>query len=610
MIQIHRENHTVLIQNGGITAAVDYSRGLRFMELSNTFSGKKANQDRDFFTLNVFGRDVGSDAFTCENVSYAKDAKMEMVTFLLSCEELCLKFRMHIIDEGACSIRLLYQLYDGYREGVPSEIFFHAPFLAALESGSGNETKYYPCSTVRDREGADVLHRMNETFFSSDIIMPFVVCDDRSGLGFSVSFPVPSDLSDLGSVQNVDYQLSRISDEASLRGHRVRLGPDASFNDTVEMVITGLREGWPEAFTRCREAWRELYDFEEYDREDLKWFRRCAVHNFTFLYGKEGFDHEKQKIDVEKLLKEVEAFGGFDTVILWNQYPRLGIDERTQWDFYDDFPGGREAIRAAVEEFHARGVKVLLPFIPWDRHEWESRESMGTELARIARDTDLDGFHLDTMKTLSHAVRKKLDAVKPGIELEPQGHPMKKRSMEYLTTSWDEFWTADPMPEVDVLRFMHPQHIAPVIGRWLRLEDKTTLIKRAEFGGAQIVIWQDFFGRWMPHNAAQKARIARWKRVYLQNLDTYLGKEPIPLYPTCTQDVFCNVFPSDDGKTQIYAFYNDNPAECTVRSLPLWHFEAAKAEVILGEGSAVLDSGNLTVTIPAKESLHVLVRSV
>ena len=609
MIRIDSKEKKTYIRNKRFLAVLDYSKGLRFAELTGVWSDTAANRDLDLFTLTVFGKTVRSDAFVCEKVTSAKDKKMEMVTFQLDCETLYLKFRIHVIAEGDRSIRLLYQLYDGYKEGVPSEIFFHAPFLAALESGCTEQNKYYPSNSVRNRSGADVLHRMNESFFSSDIIMPYVVCNDRTGNGFSISFPVPSDLSDLGSVQNVNCQISKISSESELQTHAVRLGPDASFNDTVEFVITGLAEGWPEAFTSSREAWRNNYDFSEYDREDLKWFRRCAVHNFTFLYGKEGFDHEKQKIDVQKLLKEGEEFGGFDTVILWNQYPRLGIDERSQWEFYDDFPGGREAIREAVQEFHENGVKVLLPFIPWDQHEHESRDSMGTELARIAADTDLDGFHLDTMKTLPYSVREKLDAVRPGIVLETQGHPMKKRSMEYITTSWDEFWHADPMPEVDILRFMHPQHIAPVIGRWLRLEDKLKLIKRAEFGGAQIVIWQDIFGRWMPHNEEQKARVARWKKVYLAHLDTYLGTQPLPLYPTCTENVFCNVFTADDGKQQIYAFYNDNDVQISVTELPLWHFAVKSAEVILGDGDISLTDGRITASIAGKECLHVLVRS-
>lgn len=608
MINVFRDQKTVEICNHGIRAVVDGSCGLRFSELSNLCGEQPGDGSGDLFTLNVFGRDYSSADFICEDILCAKDEKMELVTFLLKCSALSLKMRLHIMDEGGNSLRILYQLYDGYQEGVPSVIFLHIPFLAALTAGGQQgDAKYYPACTLRDKSGADVLHRMRESFYSADIIMPLVVCDPDSGSGFSVSFPVHSDLTDLGSVQNVNIQLTQISCEQELANHRVRVNPDASFNDTVEIVITGLKEGWPEAFDLCRTQWRAQYDFSEYDREDLQWFRSCAVHQFTFLYGKEGFDHQRQQIDVDRLVREGQEFGGFDTVILWNQYPRLGVDERTQWDFYNDFPGGRQALRQAVDQFHAQGVRVLLPFIPWDRNESESTSSMGDELARIARDTDLDGFHLDTLQTLPYSMREKLDQVRPGIVLETQAHPMKKRTMEYITTSWDEFWSADPMPEVDVFRFMHPQHAAPVIGRWLRMQDKDTLIKRAEFGGASIVIWQDIFGRWMPYSPAQKQRIARWKHTFQTYLEIYMGRDPIPLYPTGVPQVYCNVFQDDGRQAQIYAFYNDSDGVQKVNGQKLWRFDARRAEVILGDGTAQLSDSRLSVTLQPREGLHVLV---
>lgn len=608
MIKLFRDSQTVDIRNQALHAVVDYSSGICFSELSNIRGHQPGDGSGALFTLNVFGQDYSSADFVCEDVFCAKDEKVELVTFLLTCDALSLRMRLHMMDEGGNNLRILYQLYDGYREGVPSVIFFHVPFLATLSAGNPKgDAKYYPACTLPDQTGADVLHRMRESFYSSDIIMPLVVCDPDSGSGFSVSFPVRSDLTDLGSVQNVNIQFTEISCEQELACHRIRVNPDASFNDTVEMVITGLCEGWPEAFDLCRAQWRAQYDFSEYDRKDLQWFRSCAVHQFTFLYGKEGFDHQRQQIDVERLVREGQEFGGFDTVILWNQYPRLGVDERTQWDFYNDFPGGRQALRQAVDQFHAQGVRVLLPFIPWDRNEAESTDSMGDELANIARDTDLDGFHLDTLNTLPYSMREKLDQVRPGIVLETQSHPMKKRAMEYITTSWDEFWSADPMPEVDVLRFMHPQHAAPVIGRWLRMQDKDTLIKRAEFGGASIVIWQDIFGRWMPYNQVQKQRVARWKRIFLAYLETYMGRNPIPLYPTGVQSVYCNVFQNDSVQEQIYAFYNDSECVQKVENLKLWRFSAQRAEIILGEGTAQLSGGKLSVSIQPKEGLHVLV---
>ena len=210
----------------------------------------------------------------------------------------------------------------------------------------------------------------------------------------------------------------------------------------------------------------------------------------------------------------------------------------------------------------------------------------------------------------AHSAREKLDAVRPGIVLETQGHPMKKRSMEYITTSWNEFWSADPMPEDDLLRFMLPQHSAPVIGRWLRLQDKDKLIRRAEFGAAPIVIWQDIFGRWMPYNDAQKKRIARWKQTYLRYFDIYFGSDPIPLYDTQTENVFCNVF-TDDAKTaQIYSFYNDTDRAQRVEALTLWRFTGKHASVVLGSGFAALENGALCVTVPPMETLHVLVEGV
>lgn len=608
MIRLFEDKQIVEFRNETLHAQIDYSHGLSFVELSNIHSTRKTNTHQDFFVLNAFGKDYGSSFFTCTQVTTAKDETVEIATFLMENSDLCLKFRIQLLDEDGKSLHVIYQLWDDYKEGVPSVIFLHLPFLAALESGEEQELKYYPMNSVRDKEGKDVLHRVRELFYSSDIIMPLVVCGGHSGLGFSVEFPVPSDLSDLGSVQNVNFQISRIASEQELREHVIRVSPDASFNDTVELVITGLQNGWAEAFDLRRDSWKKWYDFSEYEREDLKWFQRCAVHNFTFLYGKEGFDHEKQKIDVEKLVAEGNEFGGFDTVILWNQYPRLGIDERTQWRFFDDFPGGRSAIREAIDALHAHGIKVLLPFIPWDRHEDESTDSMGTELARLAAETGYDGLHLDTMKTFAYSARKKLDAVRPGIVLETQAHPMKKRSMEYITTSWDEFWSADPMPEVDVLRFILPQHVAPVIGRWERMQDKDTLIKRAEFGAAPIVIWQDIFGRWMGYNRTQKERIARWKKAYLAYNDIYFGHKPVPLYPTNVENVYCNVFTDDASSAQIYSFYNDTDGVQRIKDLKLWRFEGVAPEVVLGNGSASLSSGMLNIVIPAKETLHVLLK--
>ena len=196
MIRVLPEQKIVLLENEALRVALDYSCGLHFAEFSNRFGAGKSNVWRELFTLRAYGGEYASETFTCTNVSHAKDEALEMATFLLENCELCMKMRVHLMDEGKRELRLTYQLWDDYKNGTPAEVFLHIPFLAQFESGESAERKYYPLNTVRDKDGADVLHRVNETFYSSDIVMPFVVCGEN-GRGFSMEFPVPSDLSDL-----------------------------------------------------------------------------------------------------------------------------------------------------------------------------------------------------------------------------------------------------------------------------------------------------------------------------------------------------------------------------------------------------------------------------
>jgi hypothetical protein len=608
MIKHDLESGSVTIENDALRAVIDCWHGLTFREFSNIRSGRTTNKNLESFVLNIYGRDYTSGDFTVTDIKTARDRVFELVTVLMDLPAEKLKARVHIISDKNNKITVLYQIWDDYKLTAPSFATLHIPLLAGLEASDGTDNKYYPSGVSITKKGCDAMKPMVEGFHSADILLPFVVCDRDEKYGFSVQFPSLSDLNDEGATQNVNKQLTAISNLRELKNHRVRINPDPSFNDTVELRVGGISGGWAEAFDDYRTVWQSNYDFSEYDREDLKWFNECAVHNFVFLYGKEGFDHEKQEIDVDGLLAQGDEFGGYDTVTIWNQYPRLGIDTDNQWDFYDNFPGGRAAIREAVGKFHDKGVYVFLPYIPWDRGNDETTNSMGDEFARIIADTGADGYQLDTMRDLPFSYRKKLDDVRPGLVLTAQHHPLKKHPVEFITTSWDEFWRVDPMPEVDVFRFMCPRHIAPVISRWLRLEDKTVLIKRCEFGAAPIVIWQDIFGRWMPFTKDQKDRIKIWKRTYLKYRAIYQGTRPIPLLPTRTENVYCNLFVDDNSRDQIYSFYNDDNARRVVDNFSIHGKGSVNAEIVHGFGNASISQNAMSVEIEPKEVLHVLLK--
>ena len=116
------------------------------------------------------------------------------------------------------------------------------------------------------------------------------------------------------------------------------------------------------------------------------------------------------------------------------------------------------------------------------------------------------------------------------------------------------------MPETNLLRYVLPEHFAPIISRWHVGVKKDLLIQRAVFNGTGIVVWQDIFGSWLPYNQEQKDAIRKWKQILSENSHIYLSVHPIPLYPVLKEGLSCNSFPSDCQDSVIYSLYNETDA--------------------------------------------------
>ncbi|HZK93055.1 MAG TPA: hypothetical protein VFC67_02525 [Prolixibacteraceae bacterium] len=56
----------------------------------------------------------------------------------------------------------------------------------------------------------------------------------------------------------------------------------------------------------------------------------------------------------------IKKFGGYDSIVLWHAYPRIGVDQRNQFDFYRDMPGGLADVRDVVHSCKKRGVRVYI----------------------------------------------------------------------------------------------------------------------------------------------------------------------------------------------------------------------------------------------------------
>ena len=342
------------------------------------------------------------------------------------------------------------------------------------------------------------------------------------------------------------------------------LEPDAR----VGGEIVAHDGGWPAAFDLLRRHVRSQFDLSEYRRPELAWYGDQLVQHFTFLYGREILNHETGEFDVDRFLDEAERdFGGYDGFLIWGVYPRIGVDERTQWDFYDDLPGGRDGLRAMARRARERGVRFFVPYKPWDRSaELHGRGGRPDheELARLIADVEADGVFLDTMSAIDRDFRRRIDDARPGVVFCSEGRA-RGPAFETITGAWDQTptvsfnegnWGAKPetMPGVDLWRFIFPEHRLFVVNRTAVGDDRISVTQRGFFSGMGWVVWQDIFGLVLTYSPEDAALLRKCRVLFRQHRQALNSPTPTPLLPTLRAGVYCNAFPAESKR--LWTFYN------------------------------------------------------
>ena len=94
--------------------------------------------------------------------------------------------------------------------------------------------------------------------------------------------------------------------------------------------------------------------------------------------------------------------------MIWQGYPNIGVDERNQFDLLESLPGGIEGLQGMVNDFAKYGVKVLLPYLPWDQGTRNTGQSDIVSLVDFIIKTNSSGmngkrtnFIRDTCNTFS-----------------------------------------------------------------------------------------------------------------------------------------------------------------------------------------------------------------
>lgn len=427
--------------------------------------------------------------------------------------------------------------------GAQPRVYF--PFLSTLSLGANSRRIDF--STLRTQDGQPALRARGGQ-------VPLALTDGAQSLALYQEGGADSPL---GWPENSASGIS-LPSNAEMPGYTGKL--------------TLLPGGWRAAFDWFRQQVRAEYDLTEYRREDLRWYADQFVQHFTFLYGREILNLESGAFELERFLDEGERdFGGYDGFLIWGVYPRLGVDERTQWDFYDDLPGGRAGLREMALSARKRGARFFVPYKPWDRSaalHGQTTTPDEEQLAQLIVDTGADGVFLDTMEMITPAFRQAIDRRKPGVVFCSEGRA-RGPALEIVTGCWEQSpnrdgaggnWSAsrEIMPQVDLWRFILPEHRLFVINRHTMGDDRVRIIQRGFFNGMGWVVWQDIFGLALPYSPSEAALLKKCRTIFREHREAVNCPAPTPLVATLAGGLWANEFPGETKR--LWTLYNETGA--------------------------------------------------
>lgn len=548
------------IENQQLKFTFDTDDGLMCRSIYHK-AGKKEwlKEESPPFVLKIQDKYYPANEFLIEKSRMVSDSRDQCLIFELRSRKWDLRVRLSVMKKEEAMIFLL-QAGALWEEG-PEEVYLHIPlFRKFIETGS-----WILSANPRGKPDGTSAMETHEEF-------PLPICHiEKNGRGIMMELPDDPEFTGTWN-QNRNRQLLQMTDMEEFLNHELLLRlQNRKLADILELDFSALEEGYKEAFFRFKRHVREQMDLSAYEGEDLRWYRKALFHHLTFAYSKEIFNYETQQFEVDRLLEEGQAFGGYDILVLWFVYPRLGVDSRKQWDFCRDIPGGLEGINKICKQAHKKGVRVMLPYNPWDKDEGEALEDTLEKIGELVEKTEIDGIWFDTMDSVPPGCKERIEKIRPGVICCLEVTPKVKETVEKITGSWNQRFR---MPEGHIFRYLFPEHAAPITSRWRVGEKKDLLIKRAIFNGTGFAVWQDVFGAWLPFSSRQKADLKKWKALLLENYDVYFGKDCMPLYPVLQNEIYVNVFFKDNGEEEIYSIYNASEQEV---SGPLFYLDK-KAE--------------------------------
>jgi formylglycine-generating enzyme required for sulfatase activity len=345
-----------------------------------------------------------------------------------------------------------------------------------------------------------------------------------------------------------------------------------------------------------RDRW--LYDLKEFDnslfrREDLSWMRHTYLMLLQFAWDKTWYDSGKQDYTFYNEFSRYDKLtGGWDIYTIWPTWPRLGLDQRNQFDMYRHLPGGQAEVKKQSDYLHLLGKKYFISYNPWDESTRKEEHMAGLE--QLIRETGADGVVLDCKGESSRELQAAADKAKPGVIMYSEGMAVP-RDMPGIVSGRVHNVLYMP-PPVNLNKFIKPDFaIYRVID--LAESDIHREIAVSFFNGYGIEINTMRPGR--PGWVEDEFRfMGQTTRILRENTTAFTDLNWQPFVETLHDSIWVNRW--NDGEKTVYTVYSLEPEGFTGALFPvqqdenhhfvsLWNHEESMIREVKGNNYAEAD---------------------
>lgn len=379
-------------------------------------------------------------------------------------------------------------------------------------------------------------HLFRPNFTPVNVILP----DNAWELGFSALTTTTS---------NVCALMRRVKwDKATRRRFETILPPNGSV--TYHLWLETYTGDWQEGLRHIFQN-RKLYDLSGFDnvlfeRPDLQWIRKTYTICLMMAWDK------RSPLFSKKFFADSSPVGGWGAFGIWPTWPTLGLDQRNQFDLFNDLPGGLPNLKKMGNTMRLQGTKLFLCYNPWDESTRDASNPKAhlKGLSDLIAATDADGVVLDTRGSSSKELQEAADQVKKGVVMYSEGMAIPKDMPGIVAGRVHNALYYPPM--LNLNKFIKPEfaifRVAEQFKERIRREFATSFFNGY---GTELNVFQAGTPDWIEEDYRF---LGQTTRILKENSSVFLNNNYTPLIPTTRDGIFVNQW-QDSTKT-LYTIFS------------------------------------------------------